>query len=114
MDSSCKRGIGAYANGSTRGSGVRSNLKMEQFTVKATERFGGPPIVGEPQMLATPPRLQKRGLKRYPWALRGLYVERSMMYLVASRNIERGDELILPYRDASVLRNQHSTVPAVC
>ena len=64
VDAACERGAAGYINGSFRGSNTPSNVTMTQATINATDLFGAPPIVTEPEMVDTGRRITPTASRR--------------------------------------------------
>lgn len=129
IDASCSRGYAGYANApDKRGKGPPANVAFQQVTLSAADavRMFGSGDGNDPWcnlalregMGGLPNRL--RGLRipirRFPRALLRGSTGQTHMWLVATRDIATGEEILVSYgaeRDG-ILAERHRTLPSAC
>ena len=123
VDGSCIRGVMAYAN-EPRHHIDTSNLKWCTITIQANQRsLFGPedpntgmcPVLSRTHCHRVNP-FHGKGWRRIPAAfLTADFLNQSHVWMMASRDIAMGDELLLMYRSGGVHnKTVHSTVPRPC
>jgi hypothetical protein len=118
VDASRIRGTAACVNGPTHGSGMSANVRMVQASFKLprdARLFGCVDPTTDLQSLVGPRRtLRGKGWRRIPAELVKCMQGTTHMWLVASRPIYVGEELLLPYRSGDMKRFRHQTMPLLC
>lgn len=123
VDGACVRGVIAYAN-EPRRTIDHANLKRFTTTIRATQRALFGPEDPNTAMCAvlTPTQCGRAnpfhalGWRRIPAVfLTSAFMDQSHVWLMASRDIVMGDELLLLYRSGGALTATiHSTMPRPC
>ena len=122
VDATCVRGVMGYAN-EPRFHIDTSNMKRFTMTIQATQlALFGPedpntgmcPVLSPTQCHRANPFYAK-GWRRIPKVfLSAKFTNQSQVWMLASRAIAVGDELLLLYRNSGIATTAHSTVPRPC
>lgn len=118
INSCCLRGIAAYANNPLRNVS-HANVTTIQATISSDPawlaRSFGPPdtTTGLCPVISTRLRREKKWKRIHPILLR-CFQNQTLPWVICTRPIASGDEIFLNYRQPSLLRMIHSTIPRSC